>query len=342
MTTGELLDAGLQYYLNQGSPGVVEDRAQRQRAHFWLEKVVDKLWNSAPYWYRKGDGNVTLTAGVGTMPADFSRIGTQGLVFLQGQLYRPLTYKPPDWMKFQVQNNPQQGTPWTYSLYGQTALGRPQIYCWPQDNSTLEVKVYDKLRQELVDKPLAPNATLNAVAGNLTGVYSYVVTFVTALGETEGGFVSQDVTTAAQRVNLTDIPTWWGRTVTSRKIYRTAGGGLQHKLLTTIADNLTTTFADNVLDAGLGADVPLPAAAITGLQQYPEDFHRSAIYDGLVFLLAKGAGDGRERVFFAEWERAVQRQWEEHQQGQDSIGAFPAYPGGGGGHGVWSHWRPPS
>lgn len=341
MTTGEMLDAGLFYYLNQGSPVVVQDPAQRQRAHFWLEKVVDKLWNSAPYWFRKADGQVTLTNGVGTMPADFSRIGTQGQIYLQGQRYRPLAYKAPDWIKFQIQNNTQAGEPWAYSLYGQTALGRPQIQCWPRDNSVLDVLVYDKLRQELVDKPGAPNATLNAVAGNLTGVYSYVVTFVTAAGETEGGFVSQNVTTAAEQVNLTAIPTWWGRTVTARRIYRTEGGGLQHKLLTTINDNLTTTFADNVLDASLGADVPLPAAAVTGLQQNPEDFHRAAIFDGLVFHLAKGAGDGRERVFYAEWERSVQRQWEEIQQGQQEINAFPAFPGGVSGHPVWSHWRPP-
>ena len=34
MTTGEQLDTGLSYYLNQGSSVVTEDLDQRQKAHF--------------------------------------------------------------------------------------------------------------------------------------------------------------------------------------------------------------------------------------------------------------------------------------------------------------------
>jgi len=342
VTTGELLDAGLSYYLNQGSSVVVQDRPQRQKAHFWLTKAATRLWNSAPYWFRKGDGTVQLTAGVGTMPVDFSRIGTQGQIYISGQRYRTLKYRPPDWIKFQIQNNVQQGEPWAYTLYGQSSLGVPMILCWPQDGSLLEVLAYDKKQQELVDKPLALNATVSAAVGVLTGAYSYVVTFVTALGETEGGYASQTVNPAAKQVSLTDIPVWWGNTVTSRKVYRTAAGGLQYKLLTTIANNLATTFTDNVADVALGADVPLPPAAVTGLQQFPSDFHDSALYDGLQFLLARGQGDNRDTRFFAEWDRQVQRMWEEIQQGQNEVGAFPAFPGGSGGHGVWDRFTPPT
>jgi hypothetical protein len=43
---------------------------------------------------------------------------------------------------------------------------------------------------------------------------------------------------------------------TSRKVYRTAAGGTQLKLLTTIADNVTTVLTDSSADSSLGANVP--------------------------------------------------------------------------------------
>lgn len=43
---------------------------------------------------------------------------------------------------------------------------------------------------------------------------------------------------------------------TSRKVYRTTVGGSQLKLLTTIADNTTTTYSDSTADGSLGANAP--------------------------------------------------------------------------------------
>lgn len=62
--------------------------------------------------------------------------------------------------------------------------------------------------------------------------------------------------TAYGQVSLTSIPTSGDARVTKRKIYRTALGGTTYKLLTTLSDNSTTTFADNVADESLGADAP--------------------------------------------------------------------------------------
>lgn len=341
MTTGELIDAVLEYYVNQGSPTVSQDARQRKKAWFAATRVAKRVFKSAPHWWKKADGTVSLTAGVGTMPSDFGAMGTEGQIYVSGVLYRPLSYRPPDWMKFQIKNNVQSGLPWAYSLYNETSLGIPQIITWPQDNSTLLLFAYDKLTPELIDHPLAPNVAVGAATG-LTGTYSYKVTFVTAAGETEGGYVSQDVTVANQKINVTDIPTWWGRTVTGRNLYRTAAGGLQHKLVTQINDNLTTTFTDNVADGALGVNVPLPASAITGLQIFPADFHEDALYQGLEFLMARGQGDGRDTRFSAEWDRYVQRLWEETQQGQMDTKGMPPFPGGVSGHPVWSRWSPPS
>jgi hypothetical protein len=49
--------------------------------------------------------------------------------------------------------------------------------------------------------------------------------------------------------------------VTSRKIYRTAGGGSSYLLLATLSDNVTTTYIDIVDDASLGAVGPTLNAA---------------------------------------------------------------------------------
>src|ERR1051325_1611605 len=107
--------------------------------------------------------------------------------------------------------------------------------------------------------PIAPAAAVLAQAGNVTtGEHRYRLTFVTDTGETEGGDVSALVTvgsSAAARVSLTNIPIG-GELVTARRIYRTAAGGSDYLLLATIADNVTTTYVDNIADAALGAGAP--------------------------------------------------------------------------------------
>jgi hypothetical protein len=90
-------------------------------------------------------------------------------------------------------------------------------------------------------------------AGNVNaGTHSYKVTFVAGSYESYGSPASATVTTTAGngQIALSAIPL--GRTgTTARKIYRTAAGGTTYKLLTTIADNATTVFADNVADINL-------------------------------------------------------------------------------------------
>jgi uncharacterized phage protein gp47/JayE len=111
--------------------------------------------------------------------------------------------------------------------------------------------------------PIAPVATLNATAGNLTGVMEYAVSFLTVAGESLQGPDSNAVYANAQRMTLTGIPLG-GPGTTGRRIYRQQDGG-NYQLLTTINDNTTTTFADNVANASLGG-APLAvqtAAAIT-------------------------------------------------------------------------------
>jgi hypothetical protein len=107
----------------------------------------------------------------------------------------------------------------------------------------------------------APNSAPTASgtsAGTLTGDYQYKVSYVNShVVEGDINTATSTFTAASQIVGLTSLPVApqsFG--VDARKVYRTEAGGTTFKLLTTISDNTTTTFADNVLDADLGATAP--------------------------------------------------------------------------------------
>jgi hypothetical protein len=113
---------------------------------------------------------------------------------------------------------------------------------------------------------IAGNANLGG--GNLdnAALYSYKVTFTNAAGETDGSPATWDVKISGSAVDgqirLTSIPIG-PEEVTSRKIYRTEGGGSIYKLLTTLSDNTTTTYIDNIADGSLGATIPGDNTAAT-------------------------------------------------------------------------------
>lgn len=118
----------------------------------------------------------------------------------------------------------------------------------------------DETNQE--PAPSAPTVALAspAAAGNVdNGAHRYLVTYVTADGETQAGIVSGVVTVADKTVNgkvtVSAIPLG-GALVTARKLYRTAAGGSTYMLLATIANNTATTYTDNIADASLGAGAP--------------------------------------------------------------------------------------
>lgn len=345
MTTAELIDRVLKDYLNAGSSAVVQDTQLRERAWFGLTKTAKKVWDAAPTWWRLNSSTVVLSSGVGTMPTDFSHMGDQGRLYVSGMYGRELAYRPPDEVKYLITNSPQSGTPYVYTLLDHTSAGVPKILCYPTDSSTLVLTTYVREMPELIDAPMAPTPTVTAVAGNPNGTYTYRCTSVTADGETEGGQISTSLATGgAFKVSLL-VPkiSYNPRSITSRKVYRTVTTGYQHKLVAslTIATaplDQDYTYTDNTLDASLTDNVPLPGAAVSGIEKFPAQFHESALYDGLRAFLSTGAGDGREGQFDAKWQYAVRRQWEEIQQGQSENWAFPAFPGYYTGHPVWSRF----
>jgi hypothetical protein len=138
----------------------------------------------------------------------------------------------------------------------------------------------------------APTATAGTASGSLdaTAAYGYKVTYVTAFGETDPSTAGTVTTTDTGSVSLTAIPVSADGNVSSRKIYRTIGGGTEYLLLATLDDNTTTTYTDTTADASLGAAAPTLNSAhslqtINGLVK----LSKPAIY-GIERAITAGAG----------------------------------------------------
>lgn len=105
----------------------------------------------------------------------------------------------------------------------------------------------------------APTLAINVAAGNINGTCYYSITYVTAVGETESGPWTSSISPASQKVDLSGIQVSPDPAVIARRIYRTPAGAADPvlvKLVTTINDNTTTTYTDNLADGGLGVAIP--------------------------------------------------------------------------------------
>lgn len=150
-----------------------------------------------------------------------------------------------------------------------------------------------------------PSAAAVAGAGLGIGVYGYAVTFLSQGGETTPSPTTNVTTTSGnQKVNLSNIPL--GPAVTSvpgvavnnvigRNIYRTTVGGNVLYLLTTITDNVTTTYSDTTADSvltGPPAKPSPPTVNSSGVMLWPpfeRDFYEfSNIFDSSSALAAGG------------------------------------------------------
>ena len=101
-------------------------------------------------------------------------------------------------------------------------------------------------------------AVVTGAGGNPNGAYTYKMTYVnTQSVESDVGPITATLTVVSSKVEISTIPVApqsFG--VSSRRIYRTVTSGSVYKLLTTIADNTTTTYSDDIADSSLGATAP--------------------------------------------------------------------------------------
>jgi hypothetical protein len=108
----------------------------------------------------------------------------------------------------------------------------------------------------------APTVTIASTGGDYSqgiipsGTRKYKVSFVYTSTESITSPASAAINPSKYNyVNLTNIPLG-GVGCTARKIYRTNAGGSDYFLLTTLANNTATTYADHTADSSLGAAPP--------------------------------------------------------------------------------------
>jgi hypothetical protein len=111
-----------------------------------------------------------------------------------------------------------------------------------------------------LDEPIyPPTATVTLTAGNVNvGTHSWKLSYVDALGlETDASAKSNVGTVASSAKQVTVVTPIGPPGVSQRKLYRTVAGDTgDWKLVTTIANNTTTSVTDNTADANLGAAAP--------------------------------------------------------------------------------------
>lgn len=137
----------------------------------------------------------------------------------------------------------------------------------------------------------APTATKAAGSGLSSGVYQYLVTYLTQGGETTAGTtVSVTTTGGNDQVNLTNIPIAPNNTaipgiatnnVIGRNVYRTLVGGSTFYLLTAIQDNTTTTYTDTTADASLSGQPQPPTVNTSGVMVWPPQERNFSEYSNL-------------------------------------------------------------
>lgn len=332
LTVGEIISNHLRFYLNIGSNAVATDQNLRDRARFFLTVIAKIVWDEAPHQLRLATGGeVTLSSGEleAEMPSDFSHPAQMMQIYIQNNPYWALKPIQPDQMasyRRTVGSNNVQGQPAVYTLQGQTSTGGQMLQVWPRANQdyTLIVDDYVRTMPDLVDRPTPCGAAVGSATG-LTGVYTWVVTFVTDEGETEPGAASPSVTLANQKGSLSSIPTSPCHSVTARKVYRTAAGGSTYGLVATISDNTTTTLTDAVADGSRGAAPPTVLTAVTGIQVFPQDVQERLFVQGLRLAMGSVQGDLRSKSWEEDWRKDVKRFWGEYKQGDNAPRAFPRF-----------------
>lgn len=221
---------------------------------------TNDVWNVLRFsgtqcWFKNFD-KAGLSVSIETSSLAVSNVDVDDLLIVpmtkfDGSWYAfvgtPATGAPSQWLKFDTFT-------WTDTELGEGHGIIQKIMCWRSFGDYLPAI------------PKAPSsacvaALAGAGAGNVdNGIHYYRVTFVDVNGVESGLSASDDATvvdkTSDGKVSLTSIPTGPANTA-SRKVYRTVAAAADSvgnfKLLTTVADNVTTTYTDNTADGSLGA-----------------------------------------------------------------------------------------
>lgn len=139
--------------------------------------------------------------------------------------------------------------------------------------------------------PLATNTiSMNSNgAGSPNGDYRYKVLYRnSALVAGDASTSTATFTVVNSKILLTSLPVApQSHGVNSRRIYRTVAGGSSYLLVTTISDNTTTSYDDNIADSALGAAAPTdqgePPKYSTIIYHQNRLFMNDSVNEGLVW-----------------------------------------------------------
>lgn len=331
MTSGELITTLIRTYLSQGGRDAL-DADVRRKCEINLQEKAAKAWNAAPYSYKRTSANVSLAAdGLGTFnfPSNFLSIGNKGGVYISGQKFEILPRPINEIERLRQLEGGTSSRPTRYGISDQTSLGLKKGVVHKINSSalTLVISNYERKRPLIVDRPVAP--TLTSVDTGVLGgaTFQYLLTNITADGETEGGEIASITlgsATAGYQVSVA-VQAALNPRVTSRKLYRTVADGSTFKLQSTISHALATTVTDNTADVDLGATAPDYSTAITGMELFPEGFHESVFFEGLRASLMGNQGDLRQRESDGEFMRAVRDMWVHSRDDRNRVVRMPAY-----------------
>lgn len=300
MNTVGLIDDTIRFALS------IEDAdgdTVRRRARIlqFAQEIWDDVWLHFPWTWKKTSASVSISSGVGSLPADFGEIGRDGAVYSGTNELLPV----PDQ---QIHEYVQWGggrEEYTYTVRGMAASGALQIRVATTAAQTLTV-YYERRPPELQDIPATGVQPVSGGGIIANGEYTYRITFVNSDGETEAGVISADVTTTGtQQVQLYNIP-FGPPGTTARKIYRTAVNGVSHYLLTTIADNTTFVYNDNIADASLGVAAPVVNTTLYGLERIPSTYHKRVMVPGLRYKVLEDIVDERAKSALALYQSGLQ------------------------------------
>jgi hypothetical protein len=325
LQTQNLIDAEIQHFNDNIGPDDLVNQTLRERMLLRANEVVAAFWDEHE-WDFKYESNVAiaLSAGVDNiaMPADFHTFGYEGGLWIPLQQHQILELRLQELLRRKRQTTQAVGRPEYFAIYNLDSTTRTPTVEFERvvDNAYTLAATYIRRPPLLVDRPAALAGVIQAGTTLGVGTYLYRVTFVTGEGETEGG-LSFSITTTANNTNVAlsaipVAPSWAG--VTSRKIYRSAVGDTNYRVLTTLADNTTTTFTDAVADAARGAILVTGTATYSGLELVPAEYHIPCIQEGMIVLDARDKGDMRSAAEHeARWRKTMARAWTNRQIGRE-------------------------
>lgn len=309
MNTVDLLDRTIKYALSLTNED--EDTTERRRRILQIaQEVVEDIWYYRLWRFRKTSAAVQVgNTGFGALPTDFLELGKEGGVYdSSGTELTEVHWNILAGLR-------QQSTSNDTNVYAITDLdyttGTPNLQI-PTIGSLPTFTVYYERKAPLLFEMDRPTAVEGA-AGLPNGAYSYKVTYITSNGESEGSRPSDTITVSSKHIIVT-LGLGPTPATSSRKIYRTAAGGTIYKLLTTIADNITTTFDDNVADGSLGVSSTLVAGHNEfSLERIPSAYHFRVVIPGVRWRVLDEIPDARAKTAFdlydsgKAWMAAVER-----------------------------------